>query len=105
MYGLDIFKLPKRYTDAEKLLAELRGLGNCEGYITGHHGSSACFDLALEYRINLDFTPDNLAVEASFWWNGKVTRYYEFKDFESKQIAYRVAVVETTIIRLQSATR
>jgi hypothetical protein len=100
MYGLDIFKLPFRYTQAEIMLAELRGLGNCEGYITGHNGSAACFDLALEYKINIEFLPDGKTIEAHYWGEGKHTRYFNFSDFESEIIAYRNAVVVMTIEKL-----
>lgn len=102
MYGLDIFKLPKRYVQAEKRLAELRGLGNCEGYITGYNGSAACFDLALEYKINIEFLTDGKTIEAHFWGVGKTTGYFNFSDFESEMIAYRVAVVEMTICKLEA---
>lgn len=103
MFNLDIFNLPKRYTDLEKKLAEVRGVGNCQGYITGHNGAEACWSLALEHQISINYFADQSGLEARVWTkHGWKTRVYEYALYEDKELALRVAICELAIIKLES---
>lgn len=103
MNNLDIFNLPRRYISLENKLAEARGVGNCQGYITGHNGAEACWALALEHYISINHFADQSGVEAKVWTkHGWKTRVYEYALFENKELALRVAVCELAIIKIES---
>ncbi len=105
MLNLDIFNLPKRYTDLEAKLAEARGVGNCQGYITGHNGAESCWALALEHKISILYQDDHTGFEASYWdgVNAGQEQNYLFADYEHEELAVRVAICELTINKLSRA--
>lgn len=102
MFNLDIFKLPKRYTDLEKKLAEARGLGNCQGYITGHNGAEACWALALEHRISIIHPDVNLGVTIGFndEYGNFLINDYEYSDFEHPELAVRYGICDMVIRKI-----
>jgi hypothetical protein len=102
MFNLDIFNLPKQYTDLEKRLAAARNLGNCQGYITGHNGAEACWALAIEYKIGIKHFPDNTGIEVSYWKDGWIVREHLFTDFEHPELAIRYAVCELVCHKLEN---
>jgi hypothetical protein len=103
MLNLDIFNLPPRYVKLEKELANARGIGNCQGYITGHNGAEACWALALEHKISIKYSDDDTVLEASFWTEDGfvVNRLYFFADFEHPELVVRYAVCHMTIDKLK----
>lgn len=102
MFNLDIFKLPKRYTDLEKRLADARGVGNSQGYITSHNGAEACWALALEHKISINYLGNDAGLEAKFWHADGfvVDKLYLFSDYEHPELAVRCAVCEMVIRKL-----
>jgi hypothetical protein len=106
MFNLDIFNLPKRYVELEKKLAVARGVGNCQGYITGHNGAEACWALALEHQISINYFVDQSGLEARVWTkNGYYIRVSQYTNYEDNELALRVTICELAIVKLESYSK